>query len=95
VTNYGREVALCCPSVDVIAPHGRSVTAYGRWHGTSLAAPFTTGAAAVLLESYAGTPAQEIGRIILRTLSPHGPLPASHQGLMGGGLLNLEAALRR
>lgn len=93
-TSYGDEVALAAPSVDVIAPHPCGPTAYGRWRGTSLAAPLAAGAAALVLEDDSGLDPGEAGERLLDEAAPHVRLPALYKGLLGAGVLDVHAALR-
>jgi subtilisin family serine protease len=93
-TNYGDEVALVAPSVDVIAPHPRGPKAYGHWRGTSLAAPFAAGAAALVLDGDSGLDPEEAGERLLDEVAPHVLLPALYKGLLGAGVLDVHAALR-
>ena len=93
-TCYGDEVALAAPSVDVVAPHPRGPTAYGRWRGTSLAAPFVAGAAALLLDDDDGLDPEEAGERLVDACASHVSLPPLYWGLLGDGILDVDAALR-
>jgi subtilisin family serine protease len=93
-SNYGSQVALCAPSVGVIAPHPRGTKAYGRWSGTSMAAPFLAGAAALVLEDDPSLSPEAAGEALLEHLAPYGPMPSSYTGLVGGGILDVSAVVR-
>jgi subtilisin family serine protease len=90
-SSYGDHVALCAPGEDIVSA---GITGIRQGSGTSYAAPFVTGAAALLIAH-----ARRSGR----TLSPADvrrllttsatPLPNSVPVETGAGLLDVEAAL--
>jgi subtilisin family serine protease len=93
-SNYGREVELCAPSIDVIAPYPGGTKSYGRWRGTSLAAPFLAGAAALVLEDDPLLTPEAAGEVLLANLAPYGPMPSTYDGLLGNGVLDVSAVIR-
>lgn len=93
-SNYGREVGLCAPSVDVIAPYPWGTKSYGHWRGTSLAAPFLSGAAALVLDADPSLTPEEAGWTLRSNLAPANRVPTSYLGLVGGGILDVGAAVR-
>lgn len=62
---------------------------YIRSGGTSYAAPFVSGAAAILMQAFPNLSADQVAAILLRTATPLGP-----SSIYGAGLLNLEKALQ-
>jgi subtilisin family serine protease len=93
-SNYGSEVELCAPSVDVIAPHPAGTKAYGRWRGTSLAAPFLSGATALVLEDDPWRTPEDAAEELLEDLAPCSAVPSAYKGLVGGGILDVAAVIR-
>jgi subtilisin family serine protease len=89
-SNYGTPIELSAPSVDVIAPHHLSPTSYARWPGTSFAAPFYAGAAALVLEKNPGGTGAFAGQLLLGELQPYGWLPPGYDGKYGGGVLDVD-----
>ncbi|MCH5164232.1 MAG: leucine-rich repeat protein [Clostridiales bacterium] len=89
---YGAEsVDLFAPGTDIVTTNKTSSTnMYISDSGTSLAAPFVTGVAALLLSHNPNLSASEIKNAILNTVTP----VASLNGLcVTGGMLNAAAAL--
>jgi subtilisin family serine protease len=92
-SSYGDHVALCAPGERIVSC---GVTGLRSGSGTSYAAPFVTGAAALLLaharrRGRTLTPAQ-IRELLVSTATPLADQPATE---VGAGLLNVEGALRR
>ncbi|MEB3299039.1 MAG: S8 family serine peptidase [Candidatus Sericytochromatia bacterium] len=81
-SNHGQAVALAAPGEGILSclPGGR----WGMDSGTSMAAPFVSGALAMLLEAHPGAPRERI-RALLRQATR----PSSESGL-GDGLLALD-----
>jgi hypothetical protein len=94
-SNFGRQIELGAPSVDVVAPHRSSPAAYARWPGTSFAAPFFSGGAALYLERNPGTTGAYAGQKLLNRLDPYTGLPRGFTNEYGGGVLDLEDGLVR
>ncbi|MGQ0723552.1 MAG: S8 family serine peptidase, partial [Candidatus Eiseniibacteriota bacterium] len=86
-SNFGPEVALSAPGVGIISTylfHG-----YASWSGTSMAAPFITGAAVIVRETSPASSADAVRSSITRAASrpDHGGLP--YEGLLGAGRVDL------
>jgi subtilisin family serine protease len=92
-SSYGEHVALCAPGERIVSCGLRGLK---EGSGTSYAAPFVTGAAALLVAR-----ARRRGRTLtppeVRALlvSSATPLPGAPATEVGSGLLDAEAALRR
>lgn len=92
-SSYGDHVALAAPGERIVSA---GIAGLREGSGTSYAAPFVTGAAALLLAR-----ARRRGRTLtpaeVRSLlvSSATPLPGSPPNETGSGLLNVEAAVRR
>jgi serine protease len=95
-SNYGRtSVDLGAPGVNIISTVAAAgvvagAGGYGSLTGTSMAAPFVTGVAALLRSQNAGWSYQQIVNRILSTVDP---LPSLETTTVSGGRLNAAAAL--
>lgn len=92
-SSYGDHVALCAPGEQIVSA---GISGLREGNGTSYAAPFVTGAAALLLararrRGRTLTPA-EVRTMLLSTATP---LPGAARAETGAGLLNVERAVRR
>jgi subtilisin family serine protease len=92
-SSYGDHVALCAPGERIVSAGIRGLR---EGNGTSYAAPFVTGAAALLVAR-----ARSRGRVLTQSdvratlVSSATPLPNAVRTETGAGLLNVEAAVRR
>src|SRR5262245_50503379 len=92
-SSYGDHVALAAPGESIVSA---GITGLRAGNGTSYAAPFVTGAAALLIararkRGRTLTP-EEVRSLLVSSATPH---PGSPENETGGGLLNVEAAVRR
>jgi subtilisin family serine protease len=93
-SSRGPEVDAAAPSVDVVAPFPRSMRGYGRWHGTSFAAPLFTGGLAQQLAARPGSTPQSGLQALLSTVTPHDPaLFATYGNTLGSGVVDVRRAL--
>jgi subtilisin family serine protease len=92
-STYGDHVALSAPGERIVSC---GLTGLREGNGTSYAAPFVTGAAALLV-AHARRRGRTLAPHEVRTLlvSSTTPLPGAPANEVGSGLLNVEAALRR
>jgi len=90
-SNYGAtSVHLAAPGVGIMSTHVATDTFYTTDSGTSFAAPYVSGALALMLAEYPGDTHQQI---INRLLSATDPLPSLAGKCVTGGRLNLRKAL--
>lgn len=91
-TSFGDHVAISAPGIAVRSPYpdGR----YRLWSGTSMAAPFVSGAAALVIERNPGmSPDQVMGRLRWTARPILDPTP-EQVGNMGRGMLDVLAAVK-
>ncbi len=90
-SNYGAtNVHLAAPGYQIYSTFAASDHYYDSESGTSFAAPFVSGALALVLAQYAGEPYQET---ISRVLNATDPVPSLVGKCVTGGRLNLKNAL--
>ena len=91
VSNYGKSVVdLFAPGVDIQTTSAASEKAYGQVTGTSLAAPFVTGVAALMLSIEPNLTAEQLKSRIMSTVDP---VPALSNLCVSGGRLNAKKAV--
>ena len=90
-SNFGAtNVSLAAPGDRIYSTVAATDSFYGFGSGTSMAAPYVSGALALLLAKY---PAENYQQIIARLLNATDPLPALAGKCVTGGRLNLRNAL--
>ena len=90
-SNFGAtNVSLAAPGDRIYSTVSATDGFYGFGSGTSMAAPYVSGALALLLAKY---PAENYQQIIARLLNATDPLPALAGKCVTGGRLNLRNAL--
>lgn len=87
-SNYSSKVDLSAPGQSEISI--ADDTGYGRWTGTSFAAPLVSGGAALLLDRYPGLGPDAVREALRDTAQPDAN-PEEYQGKMGTGVLDLDA----
>lgn len=92
-TSFGQHVALSAPGVAVRSAYPGG--GYRLWSGTSMAAPFVAGAAALIVERNPGLdPDEVIGRLRWSARPIRNPKP-EQVGNMGRGMLDVLASVVR
>jgi subtilisin family serine protease len=89
--NYGRDwVDLAAPGVGIVSTIiGPEGSGYATWSGTSMAAPFAAGAAALVADHL---PAADVGQLLLNSAANLDDANPDHAGQIGG-MLNIALAL--
>lgn len=90
-SNFGGKVDICAPGTHVIAPY--LDTMYARWDGTSFAAPFVAGQAAILMSANPTATLDEIIEAITLNAIPVDDINPAYVGMLGAGLIDPMASL--
>mgnify|MGYP005847046129 CR=1 FL=1 len=91
--SYGSTIDLVAPGTGIRSTYWDG--GYATWSGTSFAAPFVSGAAALLRELQPEVSANRIGVILKQTATPVDEWNPDYAGLLGDGLLHIRKAVRR
>jgi len=87
-SDYGVDVDLSAPGVDLLSAFGDVDIV--PWSGSSFAAPFVSGAVALILERYPCLEPWEVRELLIQTVQPDNN-PPELDGKMGAGVLDLDA----
>jgi len=90
-SSYGSEVDICAPGTQIYAPFGDTLFAW--WNGTSFAAPFATGQAALLLDARPTTDWPGLTEAMTITADNIDADNPGFDGMLGYGLISPTAAL--
>ncbi len=90
-SNYGLKVDICAPGTRIYSPF--LDTSYAWWDGTSFAAPFVTGLAALIYSIDSTITWEEVHFIIDETATNVDSLNPGLEGKLGQGLIDMVAAL--
>lgn len=90
-SNYDSRVDLSAPGVAISST--LPGTQYGSWSGTSMATPFVSGGAALLLARHPDWSPVTVTKALRDTARPLDPLNPEHAGELGAGRIALGAAM--
>lgn len=90
-SSYGGKVDVCAPGTQIYSPYGDTTFAW--WDGTSFAAPFVAGQAALLYAARPNATWDEIVDAITATALNLEPMNPGFEGMLGDGLIDPTAAL--
>jgi subtilisin family serine protease len=94
--NHGTRVRMSAPGVGVISLYARAPGhgSYALGNGTSMAAPFAAGAAALVLSNQDGLTGVVATEMVINSSTPIDDLNPSVAGLIGHGRVDLRAPLQ-
>ncbi len=92
-SSYGSHVDVCAPGTGILAPY--LDTLYAAWDGTSFAAPFVAGQAAMLFAANPSATWNDVVDAITSSAIDLDDLNPQYEGNLGAGLINPEAALQQ
>jgi hypothetical protein len=90
-SNYGSEVTVSAPGVDIYSTYANGLFAW--WSGTSQSAPIVTGQVALLVSSYPWLEASQYGPIAANTAINIDSNNPGFEGLLGSGRIDLLASV--
>lgn len=90
-SNYGNKIDICAPGTQIYAAFPD--TGYAWWNGTSFAAPFIAGTAAMMLALEPALSRDNIFNIIRQTAINVDDINPDYAGLLGSGLVNVSVAV--
>jgi subtilisin family serine protease len=91
--NGGPGTTIAAPGADIVGAF--PLARYATWSGTSFAAAFASGGAALLLEHAPGTTPQRAVAVFVRAARPlRPPVPRADRRALGAGVLDLERLVR-
>jgi len=90
-SNYHRRVDLSAPGMDIVSafPGG----SYVSWSGTSMAAPFVSGTAALIEDQRGGASLGEVRRALIDGATPIETTEERLEGKLGAGRLDIGASV--
>ena len=88
--NYGSWITLAAPGESIYSPFPDG---YAWWDGTSMATPFVSGQAALLMSLSPTLNPRQINSLIVGTTKNLDPQNPRFKGKLGAGLLDVEASL--
>jgi len=90
-SDFGGDVDLSAPGVDLLSAFSDDdVDVIVPWSGSSFAAPFVSGAVALILEKYPCLEPWQVRELLMQTVQPDNN-PPELDGKMGAGVLDLDA----
>ena len=89
--NYGNWIDVAAPGERIYSSYPGDV--YAWWNGTSMAAPFVAGQAALLRSQSPSLSLAETGQLITGTAASLDNANPQYRGLLGAGLINVQASL--
>ena len=89
-STLGKSVVVNAPGEDIVSSFPYSASGYASWSGTSMAAPFATGQAALLRSVSPGLSANHVLRYVAGTTTP----TPSGDRLAGAGRIDPLASLQ-
>jgi subtilisin family serine protease len=92
-SNYGSWVRVSAPGVDVVSAYWDGT--YATWSGTSFAAPFVAGEAAVVLSKRPTLTADGVKEIVRNTARSIDAVNPRYRGKLGKGIIDIAGALKR
>jgi subtilisin family serine protease len=90
-SNFGTKVDICAPGTQIYAPH--LDTLYAWWDGTSFAAPFVSGLAALIISINPAITREQLDNVVAQTAINIDSLNPGMEDLLGNGLIDIMAAL--
>ncbi len=92
-SNYGAHITLTAPGTAIRSTYIKGT--FATWSGTSFAAPFVAGAAALVCAAIPSSDAEKVAEAVRKSARSVDGLNPSYVGKLGKGVLNIPSALSK
>ena len=92
-SNYNSKVDITAPGDSILSLYSESAGGYATWSGTSMSAPFVSGAAALAIQAHPSFTAEAIENLLSNSAKDISSLNPLYSGKLGAGRLDIGALM--
>ncbi len=92
-SNYNAQVDLVAPGVSILSLYTLESAQFATWTGTSMSAPFVSGASALVIQAVPELPAVEVANTLYGTARNIDALNPGYIGMLGHGRLDIATLM--